>query len=806
MVERFLDGLSNQYAKLKESINPEYTIDLASNHLTRVKLKAHCQEIQEALEINDLTEADLKAKSYSRIEIGSSAGINPLEDMEAFQKAFEAKADPLIVFPDGLGEFYDDALERDGFIAFMGPEKSGKCVAGNMRVVLADGSVRTIGKIVRDKIKTPALSLNQNSMKLEQHEVAKFWDNGVKECWQVTTRTGRTITTTANHKYLTPDGWKNLEDVKVGDFIAVPKSIPAFGASRVNLDEIRFLAFLLAEGGCTASQITFTNTDSEIISLFERTCDNLGIEFTYRNKNPLYCGYHALRQTTNLIRRLGGLEGRSSKTKFIPQWVFTAPKDQVADFLRIFFSCDGYISTTKHNQRIIGMTLANRKMLKQISHLLLRFGIVHRFSKRVAKCNNKEFPAWRVTISGREFVNLFLEEINFLSYKRADPDYTERAEKSFLDKMPYQIADRLYQRLKFAHSKEQGGKGFYAFFGKKRAQAIRWQIGKELPIMKQSFAHVKNDPIVRSYLDSDVLWDQVVSVSSVGMKQTYDLGVLPHHNFVANDCIVHNSWELMDVVYHAVLQRKKVAYFEVGDMSQDQVMRRLAVRLARRPIKPQTVLWPRSMELEKDEDTGRMIAHIEQEELKFDTGLSWQDAWKAAQKFKQKKTRTNDVLLKLSCHPNSSINVYGIQNMLSLWERDGWVPDVIVVDYADILAPMNGAAESRDQINATWKALRALSQSMHCLVVTATQSKATSYNVETMTKGEFAEDKRKLAHVTGMIGINSNQQERELGVVRLNWIVRREEMYSDRWCCHVARCLALANPSVRSIYRVKGDE
>ena len=157
-------------------------------------------------------------------------------------------------------------------------------------------------------------------------------------------------------------------------------------------------------------------------------------------------------------------------------------------------------------------------------------------------------------------------------------------------------------------------------------------------------------------------------------------------------------------------------------------------------------------------------------------------------------------MLRLSCHPNSSLTVGGIRAILQNWERTGWVPDVIVIDYADILAPPHGIADTRDQINSTWKQLRALSQSTHSLVVTATQADAASYNTNTIGRANFSEDKRKLAHVTGLVGLNANSDEKECGILRLNWIVLRESAFTETQCVHVAGCLEIGNPAVKSTF------
>ena len=119
--------------------------------------------------------------------------------------------------------------------------------------------------------------------------------------------------------------------------------------------------------------------------------------------------------------------------------------------------------------------------------------------------------------------------------------------------------------------------------------------------------------------------------------------------------------------------------------------------------------------------------------------------------------------------------------MLDSWEVfEGFIPDVIVIDYADNLAPENTREEYRHQQNRTWKMLRGLSPERHCLVVTATQANTASYDQTTLTMKNFTEDKRKYAHVTGMFGLNQSTEEKRAGLMRLNSLVMREdEFYAE---------------------------
>ena len=161
----------------------------------------------------------------------------------------------------------------------------------------------------------------------------------------------------------------------------------------------------------------------------------------------------------------------------------------------------------------------------------------------------------------------------------------------------------------------------------------------------------------------------------------------------------------------------------------------------------------------------------------------------------------------VSVHPTASVRVSDIDAILSRWEIErNFVPDVIIVDYADILAPENSRLQLRDQMNETWASLRRLSQERRCLVLVPTQASAKSYQKSLQTMTEFSEDKRKMAHVTGMLGLNQTEQEKPLGIMRLNWIVLRESPYSVRQCLFVAQCLALGRAMCCAYLKGSGND
>lgn len=266
------------------------------------------------------------------------------------------------------------------------------------------------------------------------------------------------------------------------------------------------------------------------------------------------------------------------------------------------------------------------------------------------------------------------------------------------------------------------------------------------------------------------------------------------------------SFWLTDIAYRAMLQRNKVAFFECGDMSRDQLKMRFMVRVSKHPYISPGYKWPYILrypiEINKNKNP-ETYPEIVFQEMKFDKPLEPEQAWRACEKVMMDRVKSKESYFKLSCHPNSSINVKGIESIMDGWGRSGWFPDVVVIDYADILDVPFGSRkqESRDQTNITWKQLRALAQKRHCLVITATQSDSDAYKSKILDRHNFSEDKRKLSHVTGMVGINVTDEEKSLGLCRLNWIVLREGEYNSKIPCYVAQCLPMGQPAVRSLFK-----
>jgi replicative DNA helicase len=99
------------------------------------------------------------------------------------------------------------------------------CLAGESLVYLPDTGQSVPIRELCGKVGFRVLSLNTETWKLEPADVSNSWCTGVKPVYNLTTQLGRSIRATGNHKFLTIDGWKRLDELTAADHIALEQNI-----------------------------------------------------------------------------------------------------------------------------------------------------------------------------------------------------------------------------------------------------------------------------------------------------------------------------------------------------------------------------------------------------------------------------------------------------------------------------------------------------------------------------------------------------------------------------------------------------
>ena len=92
-------------------------------------------------------------------------------------------------------------------------------------------------------------------MRLVPRPMTAVFPSGVKEVFRVRMASGRTVEATANHPFLTVDGWCPLGELAVGDRLGVPRRVPApTRPEPLAQERILLLAQLIGSGSDGARQ------------------------------------------------------------------------------------------------------------------------------------------------------------------------------------------------------------------------------------------------------------------------------------------------------------------------------------------------------------------------------------------------------------------------------------------------------------------------------------------------------------------------------------------------------------------------
>ncbi len=350
---------------------------------------------------------------------------------------------------------------------------------------------------------------------------------------------------------------------------------------------------------------------------------------------------------------------------------------------------------------------------------------------------------------------------------------------------------------------------------------------------------------INPYLDGEAIYDAFESDATEPLfRLPGALGRMVNEHLLRDSLIgimgrekMGKTWWLMEFGKRAARARCNTVMFQVGDMSQRQMVRRKHISLAgksdmrrycgRISVPTLDCRWNQddSCDLQwraskcgldgaeelgdepEDYSTcskcarqGRLLRHFRGavwwEEIDTGPPLTWREAVRYGKRF-AKRMGSKDY--RLVTHPNSTVTVAAISAQLDVWEElEGWIPDVVLIDYADILAPEPGEKDFRHQQNDTWKALRRLSQEHHCLTITATQADAASYETRTLRLKNFSEDKRKYGHINGMLGLNQTDEEKDIGIQRINWLSLREGEYDPTHTVKVLQSLQTGRPYLDS--------
>ena len=535
-------------------------------------------EVEDVGEVLDEAERSIFSVSQQRtVAYFSQLRTLLYEVYEKAEELMETKAQ-ISGLPTGIHDFdmITSGLQNTDLIIVAARPSMGKCLAAD--TLIDDpltGERVTIEECFQRRL-THVMGLSEGGA-VRSTPIGDWVDSGIQPCFRVRTCTGRTVKVTGHHPFRTVHGWEPLHDLGVGHKIAVPRRVPVFGTDAgLSLDQVRLMAYFIAEGGLTGRTPCFTNTDPVIVADFQAIiavhypeCVVRQSQITYkvvRPTRPLWKS--SPNRLTTWLKELG-LWGKLAEDKSFPDCVWYWPKAHLAELLRILMSCDGTIYAMGSYPRI-EFAVASEKLALDMHHALTRFGIVSKFWQKTPRC-------WRIEITEPESVILYQQEIGWIGEKSARFGSEFDLRRSNAGHLSPQVweyvkAEAAAQALSLVELARRSGEtlaqGKYGGYNP--------HLKRGLPRHRlAAYAEVLNDDNLRGLSSPDIYWDEIVLIEPVGEHQVYDLCVPDGANFIAQDVCVHNTSLCLSIAEHVALNEKKpVAIFSL-EMSKEQLALRM---------------------------------------------------------------------------------------------------------------------------------------------------------------------------------------------------------------------------------------
>jgi replicative DNA helicase len=316
--------------------------------------------------------------------------------------------------------------------------------------------------------------------------------------------------------------------------------------------EIIMLAHLLGDGSFVKHQpIRYASTDEANLAAVTEAALHFGIT-PVRDDHPaarctslrLRAPHHLTHGRRNPIAAwLGsmGLLGLRSHEKFIPEHIFSLPQDQLALFLSHLWATDGSVTVAKSGAVRVYYGTTSERLARDLQILLLRFGIMSRLH---AVGNVYGHPQWTLDVTGVKDRRQFLDEIGVHGERaravlKAQQRLGTIVAAGRFDTIPSDVWERVARVMseRFMSSSymqttlgSRSGGGLDA-----NISPTRTRLGR--------IAQILGDAELEMLATSDVYWDTIASIESIGRQPVYDATVLGIHNFVANGVSLHNSIE-----------------------------------------------------------------------------------------------------------------------------------------------------------------------------------------------------------------------------------------------------------------------
>lgn len=416
-----------------------------------------------------------------------------------------------------------DTLLGGGFKAgksyeIAGRNGHGKCADADTPVMLADGTTKRLGDIVKGDM---VASMNEASGEVVPDLVIAKIVSGTKCVLNIKTRAGRTLRVTPEHRVLTQRGWVLAGHLSTADYVVHAVGLEPEPTTNVLLSEVTLAAIWQADGNKQPGCLIFTKTEnSTLIQVVREAAESLGLTLNRISGEGRWSvtgeenGYSVLLKL--------GIYGQRTDSIRIPVDVLRGSTRTLAHYLNILFSCDGGVE-----QSSVVYSTASKWMAYDIIHALSRFGINAALIEGVGKLYGVEKkPYYRIAVGGKANLDTFRNFIGLAETRKAlalnEIGLVEGGSSNPFSTVPVDAIPDQEVVTQLVSSRSH----HHTVFSKQMVQRAKPDL-----------------------MPKNVSWLRIINIEDGGLVETVDIETKTNHNFLAaGGLVIHNSQIVSQVI------------------------------------------------------------------------------------------------------------------------------------------------------------------------------------------------------------------------------------------------------------------